>query len=296
MDRATLLDMLSYRRPAFSRAEREFVNRFIRPTGAEPDAFGNFILRIGTAPILWSAHTDTVHQYGGRQLLHVAGDQVSAVRSECLGADDTTGCWLLLAMIEAGVEGMYIFHRAEEVGCQGSSHIATHTPELLDGITCAIAFDRRGTDSIVTHQMGMRTASDNFALSLAGELDIDTLWPDSGGIYTDTVEYAHLIPECTNVSVGYDNPHRPDESQNLSFAERLRDALLRLDTARLEVTRKPGHDTRYSWLEDDADDYAWLDEGVRYHCDYCGGWELDTFDLNGGHVCGDCLWDLAGEG
>ena len=44
--------------------------------------------------------------------------------SDCLGADDGAGVFLMLEMIDANVEGTYIFHRGEERGGWGSSQIA----------------------------------------------------------------------------------------------------------------------------------------------------------------------------
>src|SRR5690606_29717089 len=158
--RDLLLDMLSYRRPAGSQTERQFIERFIAPTGAKPDGYGNYILRVGEWPVLWSAHTDTVHKQGGRQQVRVCGQTAMVPDgSNCLGADDGTGCWILLEMIRAGVEGLYVFQRAEETGCNGSRYIATHTAEQPDGIEEAIAFHRRGEYSNGTHQVAVRTST-----------------------------------------------------------------------------------------------------------------------------------------
>ena len=314
--RDLLLDMLSYRRPAGSQTERQFIERFIAPTGAKPDGYGNYILRVGEWPVLWSAHTDTVHKQGGRQQVRVCGQTAMVPDgSNCLGADDGTGCWILLEMIRAGVEGLYVFHRAEETGCNGSRYIATHTPELLDGIQAAIAFDRRGYDSIVTHQVGFRTASDGFALSLSEALGISSLQPDDGGIFTDTLEYAHLIPECTNVSVGYTGAHGQWESQDLAFAEELRDAVIRMDLTALAILRSPfdplGPRGGGWWDEDpevpelgtdlgpDPEEWWWDDEDgfhygepELYRCDYCDAVSGDTYELSGGRVCGRCVEEL----
>lgn len=241
-----LLEMLTYKRPAGSRAERQFIRRFIRPTGAEPDNAGNYILRIGdNSRVAWLSHTDTVHRKSGRQRLRVE-DGLATVRypqatlqRECLGADDTTGVWLMLEMIGAEVPGLYIFHRAEERGCIGSAYIARHTPELLDGIHYAVAFDRRGIDSVITHQLGNRTASDVFAWSLIDALGLIGYGPDPTGVYTDSESYAGLVPECTNLSVGYEYQHTPQECQDIEFAAWLRDRLCRMDENDLLRDRDP---------------------------------------------------------
>lgn len=236
-----LLDMLTYRRPAGSQTEREFIRAYVKPTGATRDPFGNYVLRLGESRVAWMAHTDTVHRRGGRQRIRVSRGIASLAQPaawDCLGADDTTGVWLLVEMIQARVPGTYIFHYGEEQGCVGSRAIALDAPETLEGIDFAISLDRRGKDSVVTHQLGMRTASDAFATSLLDALAWDAA-PDPTGVYTDSESYAGIVPECTNVSVGYEHQHTPKECQDLAFAWALRDRLCAFDEACLVCEREP---------------------------------------------------------
>jgi hypothetical protein len=248
--------MLQYRRPAFSETERKFIRKYIEPFGAKPDEFGNYILKIGDAPVLWSSHTDTVHYVHGMQQVWVDKAKQFAwtdtKKSNCLGADCTTGVYVMLRMIEAGVPGLYIFHRDEEAGGGGSSHIAKKTPELLDGIKYAIAFDRKGSNSIITHQWGGRCCSSEFAKALGEHL---MMKEDSGGTFTDTANYTDIIPECTNISVGYMNQHTAGEWQDLQFAEELVKLMLTLDVASLPVARDPKAKPA-NWWEDD-DEFGW---------------------------------------
>ena len=237
---AKLLAMLRYRRPAGSKTEKAFIREFLEPLGVERDAYGNLHKRIGDAPVLWSCHTDTVHSQGGMQRLEVEGNIVKAGgASNCLGADCTTGVWLMTEMILADVPGLYIFHREEEMGGGGSDFIARKTPGLLAGIHYAIAFDRMGTSSIITHQAGGRCCSDAFAVSLSDGLGLG-MHLDDGGTFTDTANYVDLVGECTNISVGYKNQHRATETQDIAFALSLRDALLGLDVQSLRYARQPG--------------------------------------------------------
>lgn len=235
------LDMVQYRRPHGSVSEAAFIGRFISPLGVEIDGSGNLIKRIGTAPVLWSCHTDTVHRSDGIQKVAIHEGHVvlalDEIESNCLGADCTTGVWLMVEMIKAGVEGLYVFHRGEECGGIGSSYIASKTPELLKDIQFAIAFDRFGTKSIITHQFG-RCASDEFALSMKDQLDGLDL--DDGGIFTDTANYTDIVPECTNLSVGYYGHHGKAEKQNLAFMSWLLEKMIALDVSKLVVKRKPG--------------------------------------------------------
>ncbi len=242
--RLQLLDMLQYKRPAGSKSERKFINRFIRPLGVYQDAIGNLIKAIpcadGTAsPVLWSSHTDTVHRHGGRQSLTIVNDIAKAPASDCLGADCTTGVWLMVNMIARGIPGLYVFHRMEEVGGIGSSHIAKETPELLAGINYAIAFDRYGTTSVITHQ-GSRCCSNAFADSLIDQLGAKHWQRDDGGTFTDTANYTDLIAECTNISVGYYNQHRSSETQDIGFALDLLETICDLDHATLVCERIAG--------------------------------------------------------
>ncbi len=67
--------MLQFCRPAGSKAERQFIHKLIDPLGATADAIGNRYIQVGSAPHLWSAHTDTVHRQGGRQNLWIERDK-----------------------------------------------------------------------------------------------------------------------------------------------------------------------------------------------------------------------------
>jgi hypothetical protein len=248
---SNLPEMLRYRRPAGSGTERAFIKRFILPSGAKPDQFGNLILRIGDAPVLWSSHTDTVHHKDGIQDVSSNGQVYKLapnMNSNCLGADCTTGVWIMLEMAKAKVPGLYIWHRAEEIGGLGSTYIATKTPSLLAGINYAIAFDRKGTSSIITHQFN-RCASDTFAASLAAQLP--GFVADSTGIFTDTENYAHLVSECTNLSIGYSEAHSAAETQDIAFPATLLNHIKRLDIAKLTAARDPAaNDDWRDWQDD----------------------------------------------
>ena len=253
-----LLAMLESRRPANGDSERWFIKKFIDSLpNMESDDFGNRFVRIGRAPIAFSSHTDSVHHADGFQALQV-NDGVATLatgsKSNCLGADCATGVWLMRQMILAGVEGLYIFHRQEESGANGASWIVKNNPALVEGIQAMIAFDRRGYDSIVTHQAGRETASRAFADSLAAQLNAHgfAFKPDDSGVFTDSEVYAHLIPECTNLSVGYFRQHSTEESQDLEFAESLATALPSINWQALAIARTPCGDKWSHWLDDES--------------------------------------------
>lgn len=123
-----LADMLSYCRPHNSKTERGFIGKYIVPIGVKFDKKGNAHKIIGDAPVIWSSHTDTVHNKKGFQKVHYWIDEKSGdtffgsygPNASCLGGDDTAGIWIMLQMIKANIPGHYIFHRGEECGGIGS--------------------------------------------------------------------------------------------------------------------------------------------------------------------------------
>jgi len=239
-----LIEMLKFRRLHGSRSIRQFEKRFLRPIFGAPDMGGNYLLDIGETPnLIFAAHFDSVHRSGGMQKLQIVGDIVTLARDEkqsnCLGADCATGIWLILAMIEAGVGGRYIIHAQEETGGIGADWIVENRPLAYKGIDSVISFDRFGTSEIITHQSGGRTASDDFARSLASVIGLP-LSPSDRGSFTDSYCYANDVSECTNLAVGYRGQHTKSESQDLAFAELLRDCLICADWSLLRFSRKAG--------------------------------------------------------
>lgn len=235
-----IMELFSYCRPMGSDTEREFVDRFLIPLGFERDEHLNLVLTVGDKPrILFSSHQDTVHRKEGRQDLKLKGGMLTQTSgSSCLGADDTAGIWLMMEMIKAKIPGIYVIHYGEEVGGIGSRAKAKHDPMFFADIDAAIAFDRRGYGDVITHQGYGRSCSDAFAWSLANQLG-SGFQPSPDGIYTDTAEYTHLVPECTNISVGYEHAHSPAERQDVTFLIALREALLRVDWTALVIERDP---------------------------------------------------------
>lgn len=245
-----LESMLRWRRPAGSKTESRFVREYVDSIpGIGRDAYGNRFLRIGDSPVLWSSHTDSVHRIGGQQSITRDGALIRLAphekTSNCLGADCATGVWLMRQMALRGVSGLYVWHRDEEIGGHGSAWIAKRAPAFLAGAQFAIALDRRGKDSIITHQ-GARCASDAFARSIMPMLPTSYM-PDPTGLFTDTAHYTDLIAECSNLSVGYDAAHSAGETQDVDFACELLEALCNLDSSRLVAARAPGEREEIDW-------------------------------------------------
>ena len=258
----SLIEMLSYKRPEGTATQRDFCKRFLEPSFGLPDIHGNYVMQIGSKPRLcFTAHHDTVHNTEGTQKLVVMNDVVSVAdqtASNCLGADCTTGVYVLLSMIDAGISGTYVVHAAEEIGCKGSSALVQDNPEWLDYTDAVISFDRYGDKSVITHQMGMRTCSDEFAKSFADAVSMPQLKGDDGGSYTDSNEYASIVSECTNISVGYYNQHGKNETQDLVYLDKLVDNLITADWSKIVISRDPSVvDDLYSYNYNEyfADEY-----------------------------------------
>jgi len=126
-----LLRMLRWRRPGDSNATLKFAKHWLKPIGAKMDARGNWFLRIdkngkrgnrNKSRMLWSSHIDTCHGKEGYQFTRfnpTSGFLTLADhenQSSCLGADCTTGVWLMREMVMANIPGLYIWHEAEESG------------------------------------------------------------------------------------------------------------------------------------------------------------------------------------
>lgn len=244
-DLTTLTTMHTYCRANKSKGEELFIKRYLDPVpGMLIDGYGNRMLTIkGNDKLMFSCHTDTVHMQAAnpRQDVIIENDLMKLAKPEngyCLGADDGAGVWLMLEMINADIPGLYIFHREEESGGRGSGFIAYDTPHILEGIEMAIAFDRLGYSSVITHQ-GERTASETFAYQLGQAIGLPSLAPDSTGLFTDTANYSNLISECTNVSVGYASNHGPNETLDVAFLIALRNALLKAPWDTLYASRDP---------------------------------------------------------
>ena len=236
---------------------------------------GNFIATIGANPsTIFCAHYDTVDPIeivGGtkvlvfknneRTILGLSTKDISGAR--CLGADDGAGCEILACLYEAGVPGIYIWSAEEETGCKGTKRLLRGFDTLVDNVTKVVSFDRRGTEDIITHQMGFRCCSDTFAQSLRLALGMNHKLND-GGSYTDSFEYAWDVHECTNISVGYQCAHFPGETLDLAYLRKLIESLILIRWEDLPIEREPGEtdedtlDAETLCYDDPAFVYRWL--------------------------------------
>jgi hypothetical protein len=195
-----------------------------------------------TSKTLFVAHVDTVHRKSGKNRIKKTRTHWYA-DGDMLGADDGAGCAMLMHLIHSEVPAYYVFTVGEEKGGIGATWLAKHKPDLLKQFDRAIAFDRRGIDSVITHQSYGRCCSDDFGSALCdalGAIDDNLMHlADDTGIYTDTAEFTDLIPECTNISIGYSNEHTVNESLNIAYFNLLAAAAARISWDDLPVVRDP---------------------------------------------------------
>jgi hypothetical protein len=249
-DLELLVDIHRYKRPKGTSVEQVFVETFLMPLGVRQDLYGNLHKIVQPAgsgedyrpTVLWSSHTDTVHLNEGFQRIVLDANGMMSVHkredTNCLGADDGAGVWLMMEMIRAGIEGHYIFHYGEEKGCEGSTKLADKAPEIFKDIKIAVAFDRKNNFDVVTKMGGQTVCSDDFADSLIKQLPVGYR-KEPGGMRTDVALYKKLIPECTNISVGYTDPHMKTERLDTTHLIDLRNHLLKIDVSKLVVKRDP---------------------------------------------------------
>lgn len=245
---ATLQRALSVKRPNESQTTAVFTqwlqDRLPEGLPASYDGAGNLHVDarlIAEHKTLFVAHVDTVHHVEGKNKITKTAERWSA-NGAALGADDGAGCAMIMHLLHAGVPGYYIFTQGEECGGIGAKFVAKNMPGLLSEFDRAIAFDRKGIDSVISHQGYGRCCSDVFAEALSGALNRDDRMmylPDDTGVYTDTAEFTDIIPECTNISVGYYHEHGDREYIDVLHFQALADAVTGFDWDELPTSRDP---------------------------------------------------------
>lgn len=250
--------------------------RHLFPKDLQQDQWGNYFYQIGNTRSIFAAHLDTVSKEYKDVHLQLDGNLIKTDGRSTLGADDKAGVTILLWMIKNKVPGMYYFFIGEEVGCIGSGDAAKNG--LFKGqYDRIISFDRRNISSVITYQSSSRCCSDKFADALCEQLNQSSgllYKKDTGGIYTDSAEFTHLIPECTNISVGYYKEHTPQESQDIKHLTTLAAACIKVDWENLPTERNPEvqeqqhYDYPYYSEIDYTNEYSRYDYG-NYHSEIC---------------------------
>ena len=261
----TLLEILGMRRPhggeneyrvatyILTRLPHELSECSSAELPGKPGEPMAFVCKVGDSRTLFTAHLDTVHR-DEKTPNPVIYDETRQMLYKTdgtpLGADDGSGVWLLYKMIKASVPGLYLFTMGEERGGIGAKWVANNLQSFLANYDRAIAFDRRGTTSVITHQGWRgRCCSDIFAKELCAKLGAEIrtktdyahegYTPDSTGVYTDTAEFTRIIPECTNISIGYQDEHSGNETQDVEYLQAMVVACCNIDWELLVTERDP---------------------------------------------------------
>jgi hypothetical protein len=203
----------------------------------------------GSSDTLFCAHLDTACSIS-KPVRHGFFNSTIYTRSDTLlGADDKAGVLALIALIEAKVPGTYYFFAGEEVGRKGSLAAAHSHREYFSKFKRAVTFDRRGKGSIITSQLFGECCSDMFADALIREFKSNQLKfvNDPTGSYTDTASFMKIIPECTNISIGYDHEHTDRETINIDYAYKVAMAATQIDWDDLPYDRDPTVSYQDTW-------------------------------------------------
>lgn len=258
IDMPLLLQILRTHRPSWA-STKWFEPLLMQALGSGmhyvKDKHGNYFVLVGDSEqsdVAFTSHLDTVARptsaapdvgCTNKGVLFVKNPQ----QADCLGADCGAGIYLMLEMLRRGVHGRYCFFVDEEVGCEGSAASVKDDTGFWAGVKAMISFDRRG-DGIITHQRYMRCCSDTFAKTLAERLG-RTEQHLQKGVYTDSAEFVGIIPECTNVGVGYMHEHTPDEVLDLSILGSVLGRVLSPETFKdLPIERDPKVVEPDAWL------------------------------------------------
>jgi hypothetical protein len=246
--RATFLSLTTKTYPY---GNEEDVMAFMPKSELEKDEWGNYYKVIGNSDTMFTSHLDTADRGEGKKVSILSyekdGDEIFITDgTSILGADDKAGVSVMLYMMAHNIPGIYYYFIGEERGAIGSSKVADNFDTIphLRGVKKCISFDRRNYFSVITSQLSQTCCSNEFAQSLANELNKSglELRLDNTGVFTDSASFMDLIAECTNVSVGYFSEHTHDEMQNISYLERLAKACVEADWNALSIKRRVGLD------------------------------------------------------
>ncbi len=250
------------------------------PSDLQKDKWGNYFYKIGESRTVFASHLDTVSKDQTDVVHTFDGNFIKTDGNTILGADDKAGVTILLHLIRNNIPGLYYFFVGEEVGCIGSGMASTRVDDFKGKYDRIISFDRRDTGSVITYQSSTRCCSDEFAEAICDGLNISGLDynKDDTGVYTDSAEFTSIIPECTNISVGYYNEHTKTESQNIVHLEKLANACLFVNWEELPTQRDPAT-KEYKKYE------SWR-YGTDYYDEFEERWLNDRSVANDNHYVG----------
>lgn len=218
------------------------------PDELKMDGHGNYYVKIGETETMFTCHLDQhAKEFETIRTSVTKVGIVSTLGNTILGADDKAGTVIMMCMIEARIPGLYYFFIGEESampggGTFGSKSALGSYAEMFKKYKRCIAFDRRGKGSIISEQSWSVCCSQKFVSALSEEFKKAGMEfkDDPTGSWTDSAVFMNIIPECSNLSVGYANEHRNTETQDIQYLRELCQATLKVEWEKLPVDRVPG--------------------------------------------------------
>jgi hypothetical protein len=240
--RETFLSLVT---ETYPHGHEEEVVPLITP-GLKKDSYGNYYTIIGESDCVFTCHLDTASRIKSAvntlSFVKDGDEYIVTDGTSILGADDKAGVAVIMYMIAKNIPGVYWFFIGEERGGLGSRYVAANIDQypFMEGKTKCISFDRRNYYSVITKQMGVQCCSNDFAQQICDEMSKGglKLKLDPTGVFTDSASFIDLIPECTNISVGYFDEHTNKEMLNVSYLERLCEASVMCDWNGMKSSRK----------------------------------------------------------
>lgn len=226
---------------------RKILIKELDMNGYTPIINKDFIYAEGTVPVMLVAHYDTVP----KPPKYIKNNKGVLSAKKGLGADDRAGIYGILEIIKKH-HCHVLFTGGEEVGGVGAEAFADSgiRPAELNYI---IQLDRRGSNDAV-YYYGDNKEFEEFITSFG--------WETAIGSFTDICILApHLEVSAVNLSIGYQNEHRPNET--------LDTAIMNANIARIP---RMLDGEKYEWVEMKyLSKYGSYFGGSYYGSSYYGG-------------------------
>lgn len=215
---------------------RSIAIKELTANGYYPTITDDFIYAEGSVPVLLIAHYDTVLKEPPKKI-HKKGSVLTAPNG--LGADDRAGMYAILQIVRKH-HCHVLFTGGEEHGGAGAD--AFTRSKIMPKVNFCVELDRRGTNDAVYYEGG----NEEFE-----EYVTSKGWKTAQGTFTDICIVAPYIGvAAVNLSIGYQNEHRKDESLDLDALEKI-------------IKRVP------SLFETDKK-FEWVDAPRSFYRDYYG--------------------------
>lgn len=194
----------------------EYIHGNIPGATVTVDASLNVYVHKGTSQFspCVAAHIDTVQPMRPVNIVESNGCLIGYDEKgrQCgIGADDKTGVFVGLSLLERFSHIRAVFFAAEECGCVGARNV---DPVFMDGLSFLMEFDCPSRNMMSYTSGGVRLFENNglFINSVLPALKKHgtTLWQKHP--YTDVMAIRKVHPiSCLNLSSGYYNWHAPNE-------------------------------------------------------------------------------------